>query len=674
MSNWSQKLFGTRSEIVFVLLIVGILLVLFTPIPAVFLDFLLISNLSVALLILLLTFYIDKPLSFSTFPSLLLIATLFRLALNITATRLILGHGYAGHVIDAIGNYVVSGNYVIGLVVFLILIVVQYLVVTNGAQRVAEVAARFTLDSMPGKQMSIDADLNMGLIDEKEARLRRDKIEKEANFYGAMDGASKFVKGDAIAGILILLIDIIGGFTVGLIQRGMDWSNALQSYTLLTIGDGIVTQIPALIISIATGIIVTRAATDAQLSSEVAKQISAYPKTLVMIGIGLMVLLFLPRIPFWPVLILLLLVGSLTFFHFRKTLRDKVTEATQALVQTPTDLYEAIAIEPIEILLGKGLIDYLGGDSGLLMDRIQKLRKTLAFDWGWVLPKIRIRDQQRLINYGYEFYIQGITVAKSEIRPRQYLAINSGNAKGTIPGISAKEPTYGLPATWIEESQKEDARRMGFTVVDALNVLMTHLTVILRKHAPDLLTRNEVETIVEKLREKQSSLINELIPNVMTITDVHQVLQQLVREKVSIRNLEVILEECILVGKKTHEAWVEAVRGRLGASICQPLTTDGTLHVLRLDSAIEHQLYEGLNPVSHQIALEPSVLDKILNKMVEHVQVMLAKYQAVLLCSPELRRPLKRLTERILPQLTVLSIREIPPDLSVRPFGLIQVT
>ena len=509
-----KNLLGNKSDIVLVISMIGILLVLFTPIPPRLLDFLLIANFSSGLLILFLTLYTDKPLGFSTFPSLLLIATLFRLALNIAATRLILSDGDAGEVIGAIGSYVVGGNYVIGLVVFLILIVVQYVVVTNGAQRVAEVAARFTLDSMPGKQMSIDADLNMGLIDESGAKNRRKEIEQEANFYGAMDGASKFVKGDAIAGIIIILIDIIGGLTVGVAQKGMPWSDALQTYTLLTVGDGIVTQIPALVISTATGIIVTRAATDAKFGVEITRQITRYPQTLTMLMIALFGFLLLPGIPAAPVFLLFLVAGILLYAAMKGSERvsEDNGEKSDSAVDSIDSLYHEIAVHPVEVHIGSALADYLGsGSSSVFMEKIKLFRKQLAFDLGFVLPHVRIVDGVDASANGYEIRLYGVRVAEGSIYSDKELAI-SAHLDSSVEGIRTKDPTYGLPAVWVDESNKEKARKLGYTIADGSTVMVTHVSEVLKNNVYDLLTREEVEKLLARVKSAQPGLYDDLIP------------------------------------------------------------------------------------------------------------------------------------------------------------------
>lgn len=675
-----RKALGNQADLVLVLSIIGILVILFTPIPPGLLDFLLIANFSFALLLLLLTFYMGKPLEFSTFPSLLLIVTLFRLGLNIAATRLILSDADAGQVIASIGTYVVAGNYVIGLIVFLVLVVVQYVVVTNGAQRVAEVAARFTLDSMPGKQMSIDADMNMGLIDQNEARERRKTIEREASFYGAMDGASRFVKGDAIAGIIIILIDIIGGLAIGVSQIGMSWGEALQTYTLLTIGDGIVTQVPALVIATGTGIIVTRAASDAQLSEEVSRQVTAYPKTIMLVGVGLLILMLLPGIPMIPVMLLLGLMVLLYVFAVRGwKKRAADAEVKERKTAADDDLYSLLAVEPIEVNVGQNLILAVGGDNSMFMERIVAFRKQYALEMGFVFPKVRIKDNKKQGPNHYEFRIYGTKVAEGEVMSDRLLAINPSGERIKVEGIATKDPTYGLPAMWIVEDARKQAREAGCTVVDPATVLLTHLTEVVKQQAPNLLTRAETERIVNRVREQQSSLVEELIPKVLSLVEIQKVLQNLLREKVSIRNVEAILEVLMDFGGRNRdpEFLTEQARERLGGSICQNLANEeGELYVLTFDPTIEQAINGAVRSVEDKttLVLEPKFAEQLLRRLTAEVERMMSSnLMPVILCAPSLRRHVRRLTERVMPQLSVVSLTEVPNNLSLKAFAMVSV-
>jgi flagellar biosynthesis protein FlhA len=676
-----RKFFGKQVDLILALSVVCILLVLFTPIPPGLLDLFLIMNFSFALLILLLTFHVDKPLDFSTFPSLLLIATLFRLSLNISATRLILSDANAGQVIDAVGTHVVAGNYIIGLIVFLVLIVVQYVVVTSGAQRVAEVAARFTLDSMPGKQMSIDADLNAGLIDDDEARSRRKQIEKEGNFYGAMDGASKFVKGDAIAGIIIVLIDIIGGLAIGIAQKGMEWGEALQTYTLLTVGDGIVTQIPALIISTGTGIIVTRASSDSYLSQEIGRQITAFPKTWLLIALGLLLVLMMPGMPTLPVLGVLAIVAVLAFYTYRVKRRKDMEHAVESeTAESSDDVYGLLVVEPIEVSVGQNLIPLVGGDDNIFMDRIVAFRKQYAMDMGFVVPKVRFKDNKKLAPNAYVIKIYDAKVGQGEILQDHVLAINPGGVNDKLEGITTKDPTYGLPAVWIHPNKKDQAKSSGYTLVDPDTVLMTHLSEVFKQQSANLLTRAETEKLFHQVKERDPGLIEELIPNVLAITDVQKVLQNLLREKVSIRNMNTILEVLVDTGKtiKDPDHLTELVRQRLSPIICNPLmNNDGHLYVLTLDPSIEQSLATSAHRVGENAKnffIEPKFAEQVLSRLMGHVEKMMsANHMPVLLCAPEIRRYLRQFTERVMPHLSVLSMSEVPNSVNLKSFGMVTV-
>lgn len=675
------QLWTGRRDVALVLGVIGILVILFTPIPPALLDFLLILNFSVALLVLLITFFTDTPLSFSTFPSLLLITTLFRLALNISATRLILGHGDAGRVIHGVGTYMVGGNYVVGLVVFLILVVVQYVVVTSGAQRVAEVAARFTLDSMPGKQMSIDADMNMGLIDEHEARRRRAQIEKEANFYGAMDGATKFVKGDAIAGIVIILIDIVGGLAVGMVQQGMGWGDAAHRYTLLTVGDGIVTQIPSLVVAVATGIIITRAATDAQLGTEIGRQVLSNARTLLIVALALSGLLVLPGLPAFPVALVLALVVGAAMLVARDRAKniEKKDEAPPEAppAQPEEDLYRLLQVDPIELRLGAALVTGFRERSVDLGERIGAFRKQFAQEQGFVLPRVQILQNRPVGERAYEIFVQGSRAGHGELRLDAVLAINPSGKRAKLDGQETRDPAYGLPALWISPDQRQFARGAGYTLVDPETVLITHLGEIIKRHAPDLLTRAETERLVQRVRERQASLADELVPGVMSYTDIQKVLQQLLREQVSIRNLEAILEVLVDAGKtlKQTDELVERVRERLGPAICQKVSNaQGELQVLTLAPELERAIVSAVRSRDGNALLVNDVgqLDALLSNLASQAEAMMGRnLLPVLLCPSQIRRHVRQLVQRSLPHITVLGINEVPTTAVVRAVGTI---
>jgi flagellar biosynthesis protein FlhA len=686
--NDMTRFFGRHTDIALVAVVLGILVVLFAPIPSGLLDFFILGNFSFASLILLLTFYMARPVEFSTFPSLLLIATLYRLSLNVAATRLILSHGEAGKVISAIGSYVVGGNYVIGLIVFLILIVVQYVVVTSGAQRVSEVAARFTLDSMPGQQMSIDADLNMGFIDQAEAQRRRKNLEKEAAFYGAMDGASKFVKGDAIAGIIILLIDIVGGLIIGVMQHGMAWADALQTYTLLTIGDGIVTQVPALVIAVGTGIIVTRSASDGNLSQEVLRQIVSFPKTLLIVASALAALLFLPGMPALPTFMLLVGVLLVAWFAYRAgdveaastDNEDDVVEAGE-----PDDPYTALAVHPIEVVVGSAWTKLVHNDGSLFLDRVAAFRKQHALDCGFVLPKTRFRDSAKLAPDAYEIYIDGTLAGKGEARLECTLAIHPQGDVRSVPGDPTRDPTYGLPALWIQEHQREYAAAAKYTLVDAQTVFMTHLNEVLRRESARLLSRGETEKVLGRVRQAQPSLVEELVPTVLAVADIQKVLQNLLREKVSIRHIEAILETLADAGRASKDVGylTDMVRQRLGQAICQELLGGATfLQVMTIDPIVEGRFLQGILGAQGDgisapagAGLDPKLTEQFVARLVQLGERMMKQnLLPVLLCAPELRRHVRTLSERVMPHLRVLAMTEVPQSIELRSYGVVTLS
>lgn len=678
-----SMLWEDKRDFMLVMLVVGILLVLFVPVPSPLLDFLLVVNISLALLILLVTFFTESPLNFSTFPTLLLIATMFRLALNVSATRLILDGADAGRVINAIGSFVIGGNYVVGIVVFLILVVVQYVVVTNGAQRVAEVAARFTLDSMPGKQMSIDADMNMGLIDEHEARRRRAMIEKEANFYGAMDGATKFVKGDAIAGIVIILINIVGGLAIGIAQMGMPWTQAVQRFTLLTVGDGIVTQIPSLVIAVATGIIITRAAADARLGTEIPRQVLSSPRALLVVAAALLVILLLPGFPKLPVLAVLGGVAALAWYAFRSAGaqdKDKTEEAADDDVGSTSpqeELQQVLRVEPIEIRMGSAVHRLLLGPAGDLPERINHLRKQVAGELGFIVPKVQTGLRPELDAHAYEIFVQGHRAGHGSLLPDKILAINPGGTRPKLEGSETRDPAYGLPAQWVAPEVRQFARAAGYTLVEPDTVLITHLNEVVKRQAPELLTRSEAERMIKRLREQCGALIDELIPNILTYSDVQKTLQLLLREQVSVRNLEAILEVLVDAGRtiKVPEELSERVRERLGPSICQKFNDPkGDLHVLTLAPEVERTLMVNQRAAEGRGSLftDMAQLDAFIKHLARQSEAMMGRsLNPVLLCPPSLRRPLRGLIQRSLPHVAVVGLNEVPSSTMVRSFAAV---
>ena len=667
---------GRNSDLFLVVGVLAILLVLFAPIPPFLLDLLILSNFALGLTILLLTLYVSRPVEFSTFPSLLLVATLFRLALNVSATRLILTGANAGEVIGAIGSFAVSGNFVIGLVVFLILVVVQYIVVTAGAQRVSEVAARFVLDSMPGQQMSIDADLNMGLIDQAEAKKRRKDVEKEASFYGAMDGASKFVKGDAVAGIIILLINILAGWAVGVAQMGMDWLQALETFTLLTIGDGIVTQIPALVISVATGIIVTRSSSDRRLSTEVFSQLGSVAKIPMIVLAALLVLLLLPGMPKWPMFALVPLgVAMLVIRRNRATesaaLDDDVAEpAALSLVGMP---------KPIEVRFGALLGSQWRSLQPVLIERVAALRDAQEKQTGLRLPPVAFTDNVQLPAQDYEIVLLGARHAQATLYPDQSLAIGTSTT-AKLPGIETRDPAFGLPAVWISAEAFDTARDAGLTLVDPMTVMLTHLGELLRAEAALLFSRAETVRLLDGVRERQPGLIEELVPAIMTVSDVHRVLQNLLSESVSIRAIDQIAEVLVDVGRHSKDPGelTELVRQRVGNGICHDLRGQhDQLSVLSLDPRIEGQIADSVRRggTGTGLIIEPKLAEHLVRSLASLADDMVRQSIApVLLCGPEIRRQLRAFTRRSVPRLAVISVNEIPHSINLNSFGVVAET
>ena len=675
------KIIGKGSDLALVFMVVSILLILFTPIPSALLDLLILTNFAFALTILLLTFYVPRPVDFSTFPSLLLVATLFRLSLNVAATRLILSGAEAGQVIAAVGSFVVQGNFVIGLIVFLILIIVQYVVVTNGAQRVSEVAARFVLDAMPGQQMSIDADLNMGLIDQDEAKRRRKGLEKEASFYGAMDGASKFVKGDAIAGIIILMVNILGGLIIGATQMGMHWDESLRTFTLLTIGDGIVTQVPALVIAVATGIIVTRSASDQELSSEIMKQLVQFPRVQLIVLVALTGLMMLPGMPLWPLAILVAIVVTVYFMVRRRLpLPEKsAQEIEQEKVEESKEL-QVKPLLPVEVTLGSALITAWGNVEATLAERVGAFRKQYTEDFGMLVPSVLFHDSVKLAANEYEILISGGRVGRGVIYPEQTLAIHTAINMPALRGTVTKDPAFGLPGVWIAESQRDVARQGGYTLVDSMTVLVTHLTETLKSNASQLLTRADTVKLLDGVRGRQPGLVEELVPTVLAVSDVQRILQNLLSEHVSIRNLDLIVEVLADAGRglKDPAVLTDMVRQRLGLPICQSLRgSQEALSVLTMDPALESTISNSIQPTEGggAFAMDPRVAEQFLKKLLSHAENMMRNnLSPVLLCSPEIRRHLRSFTRRAVPRLSIVAISEVPTSIDLKSFGVISLS
>lgn len=672
------QLIQQRGDILIAIGVVSILGVMILPVPAFILDILLSFSISLAIVILVTGIYIRKPLDFSVFPSILLITTLYRLALNIASTRLILlkgneGIDSAGQVIKSFGSFVVGGNYAVGFIVFLILVIVNFVVITKGAGRIAEVSARFTLDAMPGKQMAIDADLNAGLIDEAEARRRRSLIAQEADFYGAMDGASKFVRGDAIAGLIITGINIIGGFIIGTLQKGMALSEAAKTYTILTIGDGLVSQMPALLISTAAGIVVSRAGTDTDLGKDITRQVFINPKPLATAS-GIMVILGLvPGLPHLPFFILSATSGGLAYI-LSKPLPEEKEEEAKEIPQKEAPIETYIEIEPLTFEIGYGLIPLVESTGAELLNKIKAMRRQLATDLGFVVPAIHIKDNLQLRPHEYSFLIRGIEVGRGEVMMGYFLAVPS-EAEGPekIEGIPTKEPAFGLPAFWINEREKEVAESRGYMVVDIPTVIVTHLTEMIKSHASELLTRTEVQTILDNVTRNYPKLVDELIPAHMTLGGVQRVLQNLLRERVPINDIVTILETLLDYAPSTKdiELLTEYVRQALSRFIAkQYISPDGNLYVMTLDPRFERLLNEAIEAGG---AINPEAVNKLMKSIEKAIKEGRFKGgQPVILCSSYVRRFLRKVIERFLPSISVLSTAEIPASVKLYNTGVLR--
>ncbi|QPC46361.1 flagellar biosynthesis protein FlhA [Mangrovibacillus cuniculi] len=671
------------SVLLAVILIVAMLII---PFPTWLLSVLIIVNISLALLVLLTSMNMSEPLEFSIFPSLLLLLTLFRLGLNVSTTRSILSEGDAGEVVDTFGNFVVGGDVLVGIVVFVILVIIQFVVITKGSERVSEVAARFTLDAMPGKQMSIDADLNAGMISETDARERREKIGREADFYGAMDGASKFVKGDAIAGIIIVFINLIFGIIIGMTSEGLPIGEAAQKFSLLTVGDGIVSQIPALLISTATGIVVTRAASDGNLGQDIMKQLFAYPMMLYVAG-GTILLLGLVT----PISNLLTLpVGGLMIFG-GYMLSRQVTPDEQDLMEmeeevesdemkSPESVVNLLSVDPIEFEFGYGLIPLAdtsqGGD---LLDRIVMIRRQLAVELGVVIPVVRIRDNIQLQPNEYRLKIKGNEMARGELLLDHYLAMSPDGEDDLIDGIETIEPSFGLPAKWISEDTKNTAETFGFTVVDPPSVVSTHITEAIRANAHELLGREETKQLIDHLKESYPILVEEVTPSPLTIGEVQKVLGKLLKESVSIRNLPVIFETLADYGRISSDTEVlaEYVRQALARQITnQYMQGDNTLKVVTLSGKVEKLIADGIQQTEHGqfLSIDPEHSQAILESIAKQVEQMgMMNQQAIVLCSPGVRMFVRQMTERYFPQVPILSYNELEANVELQSVGVVTV-
>lgn len=670
-------------DMVIAIVVVSIVIMIIIPLPSGILDFLLTLNITLSLIILLISMYINEPLQFSIFPSLLLITTLLRLSLNISTTRLILRDGDAGHIIEAFGDFVVGGNAVVGFIIFLIIVIIQFIVITKGAERVAEVAARFTLDAMPGKQMAIDADLNAGLINEGEARERRKNIEWAADFYGAMDGASKFVKGDAIAGIIITIINISGGLVIGIVQRGMDFQDALSTYTLLTVGDGLVSQIPALLISTSAGVIVTKTASDSNLGSEITRQLFAHPKVMFM-SAGLLAALglvpALPQVPLYTLAILLVVSGN----AIRRAAKGKEMDTEDGIEPTyieemrrPENVMGLLQVDPIEVEFGYAVIPLAdvnqGGD---LLDRVVMIRRQIALELGMVVPIIRLRDNIQLNPSQYRIKIKGIEVSEGELIMDGFLAMDPGTASGEINGTDTTEPAFGLPAKWIRAEERERAELLGYTVVDPPTVISTHLTETIKAHIHELLGRQEVKKLTDNLKENYPTLVEELIPKQMTFGEVQKVLANLLREGVSIRDLATIFEALADYAPITRDTdmLTEYARQSLARTISKKFVVGKKAKVVTLDRDLEEKIMDSVQQTEQgsYLTMDPAITKDILHSLSKQMEMFndLGE-QPIVLTSPMVRLYFRRLTEQFAPELVVLSYNELDPGIEIQSMGMV---
>ncbi|HEY5312516.1 MAG TPA: flagellar biosynthesis protein FlhA [Pirellulales bacterium] len=683
----ARSALGRATDLILPVGFIASVLVIMVPMPPMLMDLFLSINISVAVIMLLTTIYVKTPLEFSIFPSLLLATTLGRLVLNVATTRLILtraeSHGLmaAGEVVRAFGEFVAGDRIVVGIIIFVIIVLIQFVVITKGATRISEVAARFALDGMPGRQMAIDADLNAGVIDEREAQRRRQEITQQADFFGAMDGASKFVRGDAIAGIVITLVNIVGGLFIGVVEAGMSVSEAAEVFTKLTIGDGLVSQVPAFLISLAAGLLVTRSSSESNLPSQFMSQLFSRPQALAVTGAFLGLLIF-TNLPTAPLVLLGSGCGGLALMLSRKQQTSTKAEAAKALVEKKKPPEEKIedflAIDPMEIEIGVGLIRLAdpkrGGD---LLDRVQRVRQNVAADIGIIMPKVRIRDNMRIEQNSYRIKIADMPVAEATLHPGRFLAMDSGLTTGKVPGIATKEPAFGTAAVWVEPTDRDRAEMLGYTVVEPVSVLATHLTEAVRKHADEILTRDATKHLVDQLRQTSPAVVDELIPSQMKLAEVQQILQMLLREQVPIRNLGPILETLGDSAARTRDPVLltEFVRHRLSRAICTRYRdASNRLCVVTLDPALEDRVRAGFehNERGLFIRMSPPAIEatcRLISKEVD--KLVRTNRPPIVLCSPQIRAALKQMTLPHLPQLAVLSYNEITRDTQIESLGLV---
>ncbi|AOH48493.1 MAG: flagellar biosynthesis protein FlhA [Centipeda sp. (in: firmicutes)] len=681
----SGNLIQRYSDVLIAVAIVTIVIMMIIPLPTMVLDVLICLNITIALLVVMSAIYNVEALDLSVFPSLLLITTLFRLALNISSTRLILLDGFAGEVITAFGNFVVGGNAVVGFIVFVILVIVNFIVITKGSERVAEVSARFTLDAMPGKQMAIDADLNQGAITDAEAKRRREKVQRESDFFGAMDGASKFVKGDAIAAIVIMIINISGGFVIGMLQRDMDAAQALQTYTLLTVGEGLVAQIPALLISTATGIIVTRSAAEGNLGGDLVKQLFRNARIFMILTGVLLFLAIMPGLPGVPFTVLAAICGLIAWNLYRgQAVEQEVQQVEQKAkakkeATTPENIVSLLQVDPMELEIGYSLIPLVDtGQGGDLLDRIVMIRRQCALELGLVVPTIRIRDNIQIKPNAYIIKLKGIEIARGELMLDHYLAMNSGTVFEEVPGIETTEPAFGLPALWISEHEREQAELNGYTVVDAVSVLATHLTEIIKQHAAEILGRQETQNLLDNLQKTNGALVDEVVPNLLSVGEVQKVLANLLHERISIRDMSTILEVLADYGTATKDTDVltEYVRHAMARHITQQNVQNGVLPCITLDPAIENKIAGSVQRTEHgsYVSLDPDSMQKLLMALQEELKKLTDQgYQPIVLTSPTVRPYFRNLVERSIAGLIVLSHAEIEQNVEIQILGVVRI-
>ncbi len=700
MAESTEKISGFKainmdpSSLLMAVGVVGILIIMILPLPTMLLDLLLSLGITMSLTILLMSMYNTNPLDFSSFPSLLLLTTLFRLSLNIASTRLILLHGHegpgaVGRVIQSFGDFVVGGSFAVGTIIFLIMVLINFIVITKGSGRIAEVAARFTLDAMPGKQMAIDADLNAGLIDEETAKQRRQEISKQSEFYGSMDGASKFVRGEAIASIVIMVINIIGGLCIGFFIQNMDLFQAAETFTLLTIGDGLVSQIPSLIISTSAGIIVSRAASDVGMGKELSIQFGRQPQALA-VSSGIILLFgLIPGLPHVPFLILGICMGGLAWFAFQYQAKEQESEAikeeeekkaTEALPGSPETVESLLNLDILELEVGYGLIPLVDdSQEGDLLERIRGIRRQFATEMGLIIPPLHVRDNLQIKPDEYVLVLKGIEIARGELMMGYLLAMDSGAAKREIEGIPTTEPAFQLPALWIAEDKKDEAQVAGYTVVDPSTVIATHLTEVLRSHADELLGRQDTQKLLDNLAKTHPKVVEELVPNLLTLGGVQKVLQNLLREQVSIRDILTITETLADYAPMSTDPDIltEYVRQKLARSIISAMTDeDGKISVLTLSTQIEDLIRESIQKTEQGsfLTLEPNLVRTIIESIQQEAEKIHEEgFQTILICSPLIRRHLRQLIERFLPQAQVISHNEITAQTKIASLGTIQL-